>query len=133
MNNNLRTLAQYRLDRASETLLEAKLLFETGHFNGSVNRLYYAAFYAARALLAIKGLDSSKHSGVISLFNKEFVKEGIIDKSTGKALTKAFKLRSEGDYQDFRRFNNAEIEELVADVSGLIQEALLFINDTSEI
>ena len=61
------------LVRASETLLEAKLLFETGHFNGSVNRLYYAAFYAARALLAIKGLDSSKHSGVISLFNGEFL------------------------------------------------------------
>ena len=108
--------------RAKETMSEAELLMDAGHVNGTVNRLYYAAFYAARALLAIKGLDSSKHSGVISLFNREFVKNGIISKHRGKTLTKAFKLRSEGDYQDFKCFTREEVEKLLPDVSELITE-----------
>ncbi|MBU1599651.1 HEPN domain-containing protein [bacterium] len=41
----------------------------------------YAIFSAARALLATKDLDSSKHSGVISLFNQHFVKTGVEQKS----------------------------------------------------
>jgi uncharacterized protein (UPF0332 family) len=39
-----------------------------------VNRLYYAAFYAARGLLATKDLESSKHARAISLFQQNFVK-----------------------------------------------------------
>jgi uncharacterized protein (UPF0332 family) len=35
---------------------------------GAVNRFYYAAFYVARSLLALRELDSSRHNGVISLF-----------------------------------------------------------------
>ncbi|HVJ49982.1 HEPN domain-containing protein [Desulfitobacterium sp.] len=42
-----------------------------GYYHHSViNRYYYAAFHAVRALLALKELDSSKHSGVISYFNR---------------------------------------------------------------
>ncbi len=77
MNEEFLALARFRVNRAKETLSETSLLLDAGHLNGAVNRLYYAAFYAARAILATKGLDSSKHSGVISLFNREFVKEGI--------------------------------------------------------
>ena len=40
-------LVKYRIDRAIETLAEADLLAKEGYFNASVNRLYYACFYAA--------------------------------------------------------------------------------------
>lgn len=122
MNEDFLALARFRVNRAKETLSETRLLLDAGHLNGAVNRLYYAAFYAARAILATKGLDSSKHSGVISLFNREFVKEGIIPRVHGKTLTKAFKLRSEGDYQDFKSFTREEIEKLLRDVTELVTE-----------
>jgi uncharacterized protein (UPF0332 family) len=61
-------LAQHRIARAHAALQEANLLIEQEHFNGALNRVYYAAFYAARALLATRNLDSSRHSGVIALF-----------------------------------------------------------------
>jgi uncharacterized protein (UPF0332 family) len=118
--NESTDLAYYRLDRARETLKEAELLLDGDHLNGAINRLYYAAFYAVRALLATKGKDSVKHSGVISLFNKEFVKTGIVDKKHGKTLTQAFRLRSEGDYQDFRNFHNDVVKTLFSDVTALI-------------
>jgi uncharacterized protein (UPF0332 family) len=73
------TLARYRLSRAQECLEDAKLLFANGKYHSTANRAYYASFYAVRALLALKGLDASKHSGVISLFNREYVKSGRLD------------------------------------------------------
>lgn len=33
-------------------------------WRGAINRLYYAGFYAAKALLAVRNLDTSKHSGI---------------------------------------------------------------------
>ncbi len=63
-------LSQWRLEKAEKTFIEGDQLLKLGFYNGAINRFYYAAFHAARALLATKNLDSAKHSGVISLFNR---------------------------------------------------------------
>lgn len=76
MKEELKALARYRLSRAKETLKDGSILLNEGSFNSAVNRHYYAAFYAARALLVTKELDSSKHSGIIALFQNHFVKSG---------------------------------------------------------
>ena len=55
-------LAQHRMARAHVALQEADLLIEQQHFSGALNRVYYAAFYEARAMLATRSLDSSRHS-----------------------------------------------------------------------
>ena len=59
--------ARYRLENAKEKLNSAEVLLREKLFKDSLSRSYYAMFSAARALLATKELDSSKHSGVISL------------------------------------------------------------------
>ena len=74
MNPELEKLARHRLTRAQDAFVEGDYLLAKKAFMGAVNRFYYSAFYAARALLAIRELDSSRHSGVISLFQKHFVK-----------------------------------------------------------
>jgi uncharacterized protein (UPF0332 family) len=40
MKEEIRTLAIYRLERAHESLEEAKLLLQSGHANTFVNRIY---------------------------------------------------------------------------------------------
>ena len=70
-------LARYRMERAKEIVKEAEDSFRQNHFSLAVNRSYYAMFTSARALLALKELDSSKHSGVILLFNQHLVKAGL--------------------------------------------------------
>ena len=69
-------LIRYKLSRAEETLAEAKVMLQTSHPYGAANRIYYACFYAVTALLLTQNLSSSKHSGVIALFNRHFVKPG---------------------------------------------------------
>ncbi|MEW6418531.1 MAG: HEPN domain-containing protein [Nitrospirota bacterium] len=110
MKNELIILARYRLSRARETYNDALKLLDEGSLNSAVNRFYYAAFYAARALLATKELDSSKHSGVISLFNRHFVKTGAIEPEKAKVLKKSFEKRQDLDYEDFVKITRSEVE-----------------------
>lgn len=94
-------LSRYRLQKAHSHLKSAEILYDAGMYNDSLGRSYYAMFNAARALLAMKKLDSKKHSGVISLFNQQFVKTDIVDRTTGKDLNKARVRRESSDYADF--------------------------------
>jgi uncharacterized protein (UPF0332 family) len=94
-------LARYRLQQAQESLDEARFLLAGGKSARSViNRAYYAMFYAVLALLVYEEFSSSKHSGVLSYFNRRFIKSGVFDKSLGLWLGKAFELRQRVDYRE---------------------------------
>jgi uncharacterized protein (UPF0332 family) len=86
------------LERADTNLQVAKELLDKGYYDVSASRAYYAAFYAASALLLNEGIDTSKHSGVIALFHQHFVKSGKLSKEQGRNLNWLFELRSVGDY-----------------------------------
>lgn len=74
--SNIQSLVTYRLEQADESLNAARILLEKGLIRPSVNRAYYAIFYAVLALLATHKQETSRHSGAISIFDKEFVKDG---------------------------------------------------------
>lgn len=101
MTGNCVDLANYRLQRAREHLKSAEILLNSGMYSDSLGRSYYAMFAAARALLALKQLDSKKHAGIISLFNQHFVKTGLVERSAGRNLSKARIKRESSDYTDF--------------------------------
>jgi uncharacterized protein (UPF0332 family) len=113
-------LARHRIARAHGAFDEAVLLIERRHFTGALNRLYYAAFYAARALLATKTLDSSRHSGVIALFQEHFVRTGLIATDVARALPRAFEKRQTSDYGDFSEPTSDEVLSLRDQVRTLV-------------
>jgi len=77
MRGDKAALVESPLLQARESLTEADVLLREGMSKRSVmNRLYYAMFYALLALLQDRQLGSSKHSGAISLFDREFIKNG---------------------------------------------------------
>jgi len=80
MTDNIRALVKYRFEQADESLESAKVLFEKNLLRSSVNRSYYAMSYAVQALLATQKLETSKHSGTITFFDREFVKSCVINK-----------------------------------------------------
>jgi len=85
---------------------------EKDFYDDAVSRAYYAMFYATSALLWTKGLGSSKHHGVIAMFNQYFVKEGLIEKEYSKMLTKGYKLREMADYKMYKTTNQDADEAL---------------------
>lgn len=86
------------LQRAETNLQAAKDLLDKQYFDIAAARAYYAAFYAASALLLSQDIDTNKHSGVIALIHQHFVKTGRLDKEQGKNLNWLFEIRGVGDY-----------------------------------
>lgn len=101
MPDNREALMKYRLDMARERLTSAKVLLNVGSYKDSIGRSYYAMFTAVRAILAMEGLDFSKHTGVIAHFQKEYIKTGKFDKKYSKYISQAFQIRNNTDYADF--------------------------------
>ncbi len=120
-------LARHRLKQARETLAEAAQLLASHALRGAVNRLSYAAFYAARALLALREVDAARHSGVVSLFQQHFIKTGLVAPEIGKTLARAFEKRQDTDYEDFAAIDPADAQDLASSVQTFVHtcESLL--------
>ena len=121
----LEALVTYRMEQAKETLEEARLMREAERLRATVNRAYYAMFYAVQALLARGGFKSSKHSGAISLFDREFVKTGAFGKDLSRWLHRAFDLRQDADYGDMSEVSAEQ-------ASSTMENAEAFVNDVEE-
>lgn len=127
MNDEKKSLIAYRLDKAKDTLESANILLREEKMFSAVNRIYYAVFYSVSALLLTKELSSSRHTGVISLFNREFVNKGVVDKKFGRFFSEIYRYRHKGDYKDFVVFEKADVEdwlrkaeEFINEITGLI-------------
>ncbi len=64
----MKELSKYRFETCKEDLYDAQLMLKNGRYKNALNRGYYAIFHAIRAVNALDGFDSSKHSGVIAHF-----------------------------------------------------------------
>lgn len=101
MEGSVNELAEYRLTRAKEMLSASKGNLEIGQYKTSLNRSYYAVFHAMRSANALKGFDSSKHSGVIAFFTKEYLKTEILDRKLAVIIKDSSLCREKSDYDDF--------------------------------
>jgi hypothetical protein len=128
MTENRKTLIAYRIAQARDSIREADLLNESGMSKRSVmNRLYYAMFYAVLALLQEKEMGTSKHSGAISLFDREFVKTGLFSKEMSKALHRAFELRQKGDYMEEAEVTSDDVAEIRPAAEQFVEYAERFL------
>jgi len=130
-------LSEYRLIKAKDLLSQAKLLFDNDKFDGSINRSYYAIVNAIRSLLALLNLDSPKHSGVLSFFDKYLVKTSILEKEFSKIAHSAFNVRQDNDYEDFYIPSKEEAKKQPEDAEAFLDEIEkkrnLFINKEIEL
>jgi len=114
-------LVSYRLQRARETLADARILADAGRWNPCVNRLYYACFYAVSALLIQEGLSSTKHTGLRSLFNRHLVKTNKVPKDKARIFNDLFERRQEGDYVDFVSFEESQVLPWLPEAEAFVQ------------
>lgn len=104
-------LVKYRLDSAKEKLDSAKILLDNEKYKDSIGRSYYAIFTAVRAVLARDSVDFAKHAGVISYFQREYIKTGVFEKKYSSYLQEAFQVRNNCDYDDFYIVSKVDADE----------------------
>ena len=125
-------LALYRLKQADETLDEAEfLLVGKKSPRAIINRAYYAMFYAVLALLIFEPYSSSKHSGVLSYFNRRFIKGGLLSERAGESINTAFELRQRGDYKEYAELSYEQVQPYIQKAGEFIGEARKYLKSQS--
>ena len=114
-------MVQLEIERAERMLAEFPIYIEHNLWNTLVNRMYYAVFHAATALLIKHGLHAGTHQGVYILLSKHFIKEGVLSTDEGRLFSRLETLREKGDYNCFV---DAEVEEVLP----LLEPVKSFVN-----
>lgn len=113
MDKRLKDLSDYRLEQAERCIKSAKILAMDSDYKGAANRSYYAIFHCMRSVLALEGVDFSKHSGVSAYFRKQYIKTEIFDVELSDIIREAFDIRSDSDYDDYYVLSKEEVEEQI--------------------
>ena len=119
---NRNALVTLRLEKAKEALIEAKEIIELKRWRVVANRLYYACFYAASALLIQNGITARTHSGVMNQLGFHFIKKGLISEEQNKLYGRLFGLRQTGDYDDWIILQEDDVIPFVEPVEKFIEE-----------
>ena len=115
-------LVKYRIEKAYGTLVEARDCADDNHWTLAANRLYYAAYYASKALLIRNGIVAKSHEGVIGMIGQKFVMPGIISIEEAKLLARLQNMRKTGDYDDFIEWHQEDVEPLFEKVEDYINK-----------
>ncbi|MBQ9641392.1 MAG: HEPN domain-containing protein [Bacteroidaceae bacterium] len=119
----------YRIQNAQRTLAEVETLREFGFYNTAVNRMYYACFYAACAILIANGIETKSHEGVRLKLGQYFVLRGKLTPRQGRFYSKLFSKRSTGDYEDFINHTQETVDELLPDARLFVQTVQAMVDE----
>lgn len=126
---NRNALAAYRYRRSQETLAEVPSLKQLGYYNTAVNRLYYACYYAAVALLIRHGINPGTHAGVKQMIGMHFVATGRMSREIGRSFSLLFERRHSSDYDDFAYSTEEEVNELLPKAKTFIEAVGLLLEE----
>lgn len=122
-----REIVLYRLEKAANTLEYAQRNLNYGMYSVAANRLYYAFYYAASALLISVKIEAHSHSGVQSMMHLHFVKTGKLSEDDGILMRRLFVMRQSSDYEDFVDYQKEDIEPLLPLTEALINKIKEFV------
>jgi len=91
--------------------------------DAAASRAYYAAFYAASAVLVWQGKNYSKHSGVEAAVHRDLVKTGLWPQELGRGYSSLFKLRTTGDYGREMHVAGEEVKTALVTARKILEAA----------
>ena len=62
-----------KMARSKSTLTEINNLLQFQYYNNTINRLYYASFYAVQALLCTVDIYPKSHKGMLLMLTQHFI------------------------------------------------------------
>jgi uncharacterized protein (UPF0332 family) len=110
------------IEKAISKLESAEYLYDGGYFEDAASRAYYAMYYGARALLALKDIYPKTHSGLISKFGLQYVKEGYLDVIHGRAIAQAKDIRESADYGVGIEISEEEAKDVIENAKSFLDK-----------
>lgn len=122
----------YRIEKAQKALDDIHKVLPLELWSIIANRMYYALYYAASALLISDGHKVGTHRGVIALFNLNYVKDGPLKREEGSLFASVFAFRQGSDYDDFIDASQEDIKRLLPQVELLVDKIIALINNKKQ-
>jgi uncharacterized protein (UPF0332 family) len=120
-------LINLRIQQATDSLVEARLLLDKDMRRGAMDRVYFTMFYCACALLATKEFGPSRDGGVAGKFQREFVKTGLVPPEIGDRFKRATQLHQSADVGAQAPPPTERLQELLADAESFVTTTKLFL------
>ena len=127
MTPESQALINLRLEQATESLVEARLLVERGMRLGALDRIYFTMFYSACALLATREFGPSRDGNIAGKFQREFVMTGLIPPEIGDRFKRATQLHHDADLGAKTPPDADRLRELLADADSFLTTTKLFL------
>ncbi len=112
----------YRIEKTYAALEDVEKSITMKMWSVAANRLYYALYYAASALLIHDNHTVRTHNGVIVLLNQYYVKSDTLTKEDGWLFGRIFAFRQGSDYDDFIDANEEEVMIYLPKVKALVDK-----------
>lgn len=81
-----------------------------------------------RDVLTFDGFDSKKHSGIIAVFRKDYIKTGIFQEDLSDIIGEASEIRNASDYDDMYIATRDETEEQIRNAKIFNDAISLYVN-----
>jgi uncharacterized protein (UPF0332 family) len=120
-------LINLRVQQATESLAESRLLLEKDMRRGAMDRVYFTMFYCACALLATKEFGPSRDGNVAAKFQREFVSTGLIPEEIGARFKHATQLHHDADLGAHAPPDGERLRQLLADAESFLTTTKLFL------
>ena len=119
-NEERATMIGLHLEKAELFLKQADEMCTLKHWDLAINRYYSCCFHALHALFVANKLTAHTHDGLITVFGKEFVQTGKVDRQYGRYLARMEQLRKLADYNCVASVSEEEVHELAIPAHGLL-------------
>ena len=126
-------LSNYRVKEAKDSLQVSENCLRDGFYKDSINRSYYTAFYAIKAVLALGTVDFKRHKDVVAYFNKEYVATDIFSREIGRRLGTLKQLREKSDYDDFYIASREKAEEQIETAKLILRSVEEYLEEQKNI
>ncbi|MBQ7191875.1 MAG: HEPN domain-containing protein [Paludibacteraceae bacterium] len=113
-------MIQLEIERSNKMMAEFPIYIANKLWSTLVNRMYYAVFHAATALLIKHSLHASTHQGLYVLLSKYFVKTGVLSNEEGRLFARLETMREKSDYNCYLESEADEVMPLLEPTKELI-------------
>lgn len=124
--------SKYRLQSARENLHTAQSCYDTGLFDITADRAYFAAYTAVGALPSLTSYRLEERTGIFQRFSLDYVKTGVFDKRIPKILKSVYRSCKNANYKQDYRVTADEAAAQIANADAVLHQIENFLNPIYE-
>lgn len=131
-DDDMTAFVRYRIEKAEEAYTAATILYSAGQWNATINRLYYACFYAASAVLLDRHIGAKSHAGVLGMFSEKIVRSGEISLEDFRVYSKLLGWRTKGDYSDMFDYTKEDLDMVMGPARTFLDKVIPLVKITEK-